>query len=155
MSNLSSLKSVKNAKVSRRLGRGGGSSKGKTSGRGHKGYKARTGSNSRLRYEGGQTPIVSRIPKLKGFKVHDPIYFKVLNVHELEVLADKGVINRKVLISKNLVKRGYKIKILGDGEIKTALKVEADLFTASAKEKIEKAGGTATVYVKKENKKKE
>ena len=148
MTNLSSLQSIKTDKSSRRLGRGGGSSKGKTSGRGHKGYKARTGSNSRLRYEGGQQPLTSRIPKLKGFKVHNEVKYKTVNVGDIEDLAEKGILNRKVLAKKGLMKRGYKVKILGDGEIKTAIKVTADGFSNSAKEKIEKAGGRILVSEK-------
>ena len=141
MSNLFNLKSSKNKKPSRRLGRGAGSGKGKTSGRGHKGYKARTGSTSRLGYEGGQMPLLSRIPKLRGFKVHDPDKYNVLNVSELEALSEKGAIKKKNLKEKGVLKRGYKLKILGDGELKSALTVEADKFSGSAKEKIEKAGG--------------
>jgi large subunit ribosomal protein L15 len=154
MSNLSNLKSIKSIKPGRRLGRGGGSSKGKTSGRGHKGYKARTGSNSRLRYEGGQNPIVSRIPKLKGFKVQNEVKYKIINVSEIEMLAEKGILNRKILVAKGQVKRGYKIKVLGDGEIKTAIKVEVNSFSGIAKEKIEKAGGQALIAEKKMKKEK-
>lgn len=152
MSSLSNLKSIKSIKPGRRLGRGGGSSKGKTSGRGHKGYKARTGSNSRLRYEGGQNPIVSRIPKLKGFKVQNEVHYKIINVGDIEMLADKGILNRKVLIAKGQVKRGYKIKVLGDGDIKIAIKVEVNAFSGIAKDKIEKAGGQAVVVETNEKK---
>jgi len=155
MNNLSNLQSVKTHKPSRRIGRGLGSTKGRTSTRGHKGYKARTGSTSRLRYEGGQNPIVSRIPKLKGFKKLIREHYKVLNVSELVGLAEKGILNKKILVKLKLLQKGYKLKILGDGEIKEALKIEADGFSGSAKEKIEKAGGEVIVVVgkKKEEKK--
>src|SRR3989344_6062489 len=96
-SNLSQLKSVKTTKPSRRLGRGSGSGKGKTSGRGHKGYKARTGSRSRLRYEGGQQPLISRIPKLKGFKVINPKSLKVINVGEIAAYSVDGAVTKKGL----------------------------------------------------------
>ena len=153
MSNLSSLQSIKTNKPSRRIGRGLGSTKGRTSTRGHKGYKARTGSSSRLRYEGGQNPIVSRIPKLKGFKKHIREHYKVLNVSELVNLAEKGFLNKKILVKLKLLQKGYKLKILGDGEIKEALKIEADGFSANAKEKIEKAGGQAIIILKIKNQK--
>lgn len=149
MTTLSSLQSIKTHKPSRRLGRGLGSTKGRTSGRGHKGYKARTGSTSRLRYEGGQTPIISRIPKLKGFKAKIRVHYKVLNIGEIESLAQDGILNKKILFKKGLIKKGYRLKILGDGEISKAIKVEADGFSKSAKERLEKAGGEAIVMEKK------
>ena len=91
MPDLSSLKSIKTTKGARRVGRGVGSTKGKTSARGHKGYHSRTGSSARLRFEGGQQPLISRIPKLKGFKKINPEKYLVLNVNELAELAEKGV----------------------------------------------------------------
>ena len=142
MSTLSNLKSPKNKKSQRRLGRGAGSTKGKTSGRGHKGYKSRTGSNSRLRFEGGQQPLISRIPKLKGFKNINVVKYKVLNVDDVEELSENGILDLKSIRKKGLIKRGYKLKILGDGEISSAIKVVADSFSKTAKEKIEKAGGS-------------
>jgi len=145
MPNLSLLQSIKTNKPSRRVGRGHGSTKGRSSARGHKGYLARTGSTKRLRFEGGQQPLISRIPKLKGFKQINKGKYKILNVNEIAGLAEKGVLNKKILRKAGLLKRKYKLKILGDGEIGEAIKVEADGFSKSAKEKIEKAGGKAFV----------
>lgn len=153
MSNLSSLKSIKTSKVSRRVGRGAGSTKGKTSARGHKGYHSRTGSSARLRFEGGQQPLISRIPKLKGFKKINPDKYLVLNVNELVVLAEKGILNKKILRTKGILRRNYRLKILGNNEITEAIKVEADGYSASAKEKIEKVGGQALIAGKKKVKK--
>lgn len=149
MSNLSSLKSIKTTKLSRRVGRGAGSTKGKTSARGHKGYLSRTGSTSRLRFEGGQQPLISRIPKLKGFKQINKGKYKILNIGEIVDLAEKGVLNKKILKKIGILKRNYKLKILGSGEIGEAIKVEADGFSAQAKEKIEGAGGEALVVERK------
>lgn len=153
MSNLSSLKSIKTVKSARRVGRGLGSTKGRTSARGHKGYLARTGSNKRLRFEGGQQPLISRIPKLKGFKNINKDKYRIINVNEIADLAEKGIFNKKILRKAGLLKRKYKLKILGNGEISDAIKVEADGYSASAKEKIEKAGGKALVAEKRSSKK--
>ncbi|HRY60306.1 MAG TPA: 50S ribosomal protein L15 [Patescibacteria group bacterium] len=147
MNTLSSLKSIKSGTSKRRVGRGGGSGKGKTSGRGHKGYKARTGSNSRLRYEGGQMPIISRIPKLKGFKVVNTKNLKVINVGEIAEYAVSGEITKKILVKNGILRKGFNLKILGDGELNEKLNIEADAFTKSAIEKIEKAGGKAIIAV--------
>jgi large subunit ribosomal protein L15 len=148
MPNLSSLKSVKNKPSRRRLGRGAGSTKGKTSGRGHKGYKARTGSNSRLRYEGGQQPLISRIPKLKGFKNINYVDYEIINVGDIEKLSEKGKLDAKILKKKGALNKGHKLKILGNGEISSAVKVTANSFSESAKEKIEKAGGSVKIVEK-------
>ena len=145
MSNLSTLKSVKNKVSGRRLGRGNGSTKGKTSGRGHKGYKARTGSNSRLRYEGGQQPLISRIPKLKGFKNVGYISYQIINVGDIERLSEKGKLDSKILKKKGILNKGHRLKILGNGEIASAIKIVANSFSESAKAKIEKAGGTIEI----------
>uniref|UniRef100_A0A7C4M139 Large ribosomal subunit protein uL15 n=1 Tax=candidate division CPR3 bacterium TaxID=2268181 RepID=A0A7C4M139_UNCC3 len=153
MNSLSKLQSPKSSKPQRRLGRGGGSKKGKTSGRGHKGYKARTGSNSRLRYEGGQNPIIARIPKLRGFKPLIKAVFKPINIGDIENMSENGVLNKKILIKKGFLKKGEKIKVLGKGEIKSAIKIEADHFSQSAREKIEKTGGEMLLVVKEKIKK--
>lgn len=154
MSSLSTLQSAKNKKSYRRIGRGPGSTKGKTSARGHKGYHARTGSNARLRFEGGQQPLISRIPKLKGFKKINPEKYLVINISELVDLAEKGTVNKKILTKKGILRRNYRLKVLGNGEISGAIKVEADGFSTSAKEKIEKAGGQALIVEKKAKAKK-
>jgi large subunit ribosomal protein L15 len=152
MQNLSNLKTIKNSKPSRRVGRGAGSTKSKTSGRGHKGYKARTGSTSRLRYEGGQMPLVARIPKLRGFRPINAPKYKVINVSDLEKLAVNGGVSKKVLKKSGILKKGYILKILGGGELSVALTVEADKFSVSAKEAIEKAGGNVKLTQEKTKK---
>ncbi|MDD5732087.1 MAG: 50S ribosomal protein L15 [Patescibacteria group bacterium] len=145
MSSLSLLQSIKTNKSARRVGRGAGSTKGKTSARGHKGYLARTGSTRRLRFEGGQQPLISRIPKLKGFKQINQVKYRVINVGDIAALAEKGILNKKILRKAGLLKRKYSLKILGNGEITSAVKVEADGFSKSAKEKIVGAGGTINI----------
>ena len=142
---LNELTSGGNAKAYRK-GRGAGSGNGKTSGRGHKGQKARSGGGVRPGFEGGQMPLYRRLPK-RGFnnKRFAPDYI-ILNVGDLEkfegtevtakALAEQGIIT--------LPKVNDGIKILGNGELTKKLDVKATKFSASAKEKIEKAGGTAT-----------
>ncbi|MBI2448048.1 50S ribosomal protein L15 [Candidatus Microgenomates bacterium] len=145
MIKLAALQSVKSKKKSRRLGRGPGSTKGKTSGRGHKGYKARSGSNASLGFEGGQMQLMWRIPKLKGFKRPNKPSVKIFNVADLGKLAQDGKINKDILIASDKIKKTDLVKILGNGEITEKLQITADFFSNSAKEKIEKAGGEITV----------
>ena len=145
MTNLYNLKSIKTSKLSKRVGRGSGSGKGKTSARGHKGYKARSGSSARIKFEGGQNPLIARIPKLKGFKNLNTIVYKILNVKDLASLAEDGKITKKSLIEKDVLKEKELLKILGDGEIQKAIEIEADAASGSAKEKVEKAGGRIIV----------
>ena len=153
MSKLSSLKTIKTKGSAKRLGRGHSSGKGKTSARGHKGYHSRTGSTSRLRFEGGQMPLISRIPKLKGFKVLNKAKCMVINVADLEKNAQDGLVSKKFLRKSGVLKRGYKLKILGAGELKSPLKVEADSWAKSAEEKIKKAGGEIAKELKNKVKK--
>ena len=145
MTNLHNLKSIKTSKLSKRVGRGSGSGKGKTSTRGHKGYKARSGSSARIKFEGGQNPLIARIPKLKGFKNINTIVYKILNVDDLASLAEGGKITKESLIKKNILREKELLKILGDGEIQEAIEIEADAASKSAKEKIEKAGGNIKI----------
>ncbi|MBQ7274986.1 MAG: 50S ribosomal protein L15 [Clostridiales bacterium] len=142
---LNELTSGGNAKAYRK-GRGAGSGNGKTSGRGHKGQKARSGGGVRPGFEGGQMPLYRRLPK-RGFnnKRFAPAYI-IVNIEDLEkfegtevtakALAEQGIIT--------LPKVNDGIKILGNGDLTKKLDVKATKFSASAKEKIEKAGGTAT-----------
>ena len=134
----------------RRVGRGEGSGHGKTSGRGHKGYGSRSGSKSKAAYEGGQNPIHMRMRKLRGpnkkmsmpfepFRTHT----QPVNVSDLEDRFDAGAeVNPETLRAAGLAKRKHPVKILGRGEISTKLTVRAHGFSASAREKIEKAGGS-------------
>jgi len=137
----------------KRLGRGKGSGTGKTAGRGHKGAGARSGSKSRVGYEGGQNPIHMRMRKLRGpnkkmsmpfepFRTHS----QPVNVSDLDARFDAGAeVTPESLRTAGLAKRRHPVKVLGRGEISTKLTVRAHGFSASAKEKIEKAGGTVEV----------
>ncbi|MBR6880693.1 MAG: 50S ribosomal protein L15 [Clostridiales bacterium] len=142
---LNEITSSGNAKAYRK-GRGAGSGNGKTSGRGHKGQKARSGGGVRPGFEGGQMPLYRRLPK-RGFnnKRFAPAYIEV-NVSDLEKLSDGTEVTAEVLAENGIItlpKNNDGVKILGNGELTKKLNVKAVKFTASAKEKIEKAGGTA------------
>ncbi len=123
----------------KRIGRGPGSGTGKTAGKGHKGQKARSGYSRRLGFEGGQMPLIRRVPK-RGFT---NIFRKEVAVVNLRDLADfEAEVTPETLVERGLVRRGYPVKILGDGEIETALVVKAHKFSRAAREKIEAAGGS-------------
>jgi large subunit ribosomal protein L15 len=129
----------------KRLGRGQGSGKGGTSTKGHKGAKSRSGYSKKLGFEGGQMPLQRRIPKF-GFKNINRVEYKPVNLSKLQELIDskkvkKGIINAESLISNGLVKKNDLVKILGNGDLKDAVKIEAHKFSKSAQEKIEKSGG--------------
>jgi large subunit ribosomal protein L15 len=132
-----------------RVGRGTGSGRGKTSGRGQKGQKARS-EGFRLGFEGGQMPLAQRIPKLPGFKNRFKKIYAVVNVSKLSRFADGTKVDAEALHEAGLVKGDEQIKILGAGRIKRRLTVEAHAFSNSAREAIEKAGGTVTVLGKRE-----
>lgn len=135
--------SVKDVK---RIGRGHGSGNGKTAGKGHKGQKARSGGSIRAGFEGGQMPLQRRIPK-RGFNNIFAKEFAAVNVSELEKRFESGaVVDAEALINCGAIKDAKDgVKILGDGELTKSLTVKAVKFTATAKEKIEKAGGKAEV----------
>jgi len=125
-----------------RKGRGE-ASKGKTAGRGTKGTKARY--QVPARFEGGQMPLHMRLPKLKGFKNPNKVEFQVVNVAALARLYPSGgEVTVADLVDKGAVRRGEKVKVLGQGEISVAVSVTADAFSESAREKIVAAGGSAT-----------
>lgn len=130
----------------KRLGRGIGSGLGKTSGKGHKGQWARSGGGVRPGFEGGQITLSRRLPK-RGFNNKFRKEFTVVNVDCFNAFDDGTVIDLKLLLDAGIVKKvePYGLKVLGDGEITKKLTVKAAKFTAAAKEKIEKAGGTAEV----------
>jgi large subunit ribosomal protein L15 len=127
----------------KRLGCGESSGHGKTSGKGHKGQKARSGGSIRLGFEGGQMPLIRRLPK-RGF--NNAAFHKtyaVVNLQDLNEFKAGAVVNEQSLRESNLIRGGAAgIKILGTGELKHALKFEVDKISASAREKIDKAGGT-------------
>ena len=126
-----------------RVGRGE-ASKGKTAGRGTKGTKARY--QVPAAFEGGQMPIHMRLPKLKGFKNPFKVEFQVVNLERLgELFPEGGEVTVDTLVAKGAVRDGKPVKVLGQGDISVKVDVTAQAFSASAKEKIEAAGGTTTV----------
>ena len=130
----------------KRLGCGESSGHGKTSGKGTKGQKARSGGSIRLGFEGGQMPLIRRLPK-RGFNnaaFHK--HYAVVNVSDLNAFKAGTVVNEQLLRESNLVRGHFAgIKILGEGELKHDLKVQVDKISTTAREKIEKAGGTVTL----------
>jgi large subunit ribosomal protein L15 len=132
-------------KSNKRLGRGQGSG-GSTAGRGHKGAQSRSGYSKKSGFEGGQMPLQRRVPKF-GFKNNFKEYFKAVNLDVLEALAAKinsDAISLQVLRENGIVGKNDKIKVLGRGELKAKVNVEAHAFSTTATEAIEKVGGTAT-----------
>lgn len=127
-----------------RIGRGTGSGRGKTSGRGQKGQNARS-EGFRVGFEGGQMPLAQRIPKLPGFKNPFHRLFSVVNLSKLSRFPDGTKVDADLLLEAGLVHQGKEIKILGTGGLKRKLTVEAHFFSVSAREAIEKAGGSVTV----------
>ena len=126
-----------------RVGRGEGGRRGKTAGRGTKGLKARN--TLRPGFEGGQTPLSMRIPKLPGFTNPNKEEFAIVNLAALDVF-DKGAdVTPEELRTRGLIRHRGRVKVLAQGELDKALNVKAHAFSASAKAKIEKAGGTAEV----------
>jgi large subunit ribosomal protein L15 len=143
LSNLKPPKGSRKRKV--RVGRGMGSKLGKTAGKGNKGQKSRRGYSRRRGFEGGQMPLHRRMPK-RGF--HNPfgVSYSVVNLEELNVFPAGETVTPDALRAHGFVRRaGDLIKILGDGELKTKLAIHAHAFSASAKEKIAKAGGSFEV----------
>jgi large subunit ribosomal protein L15 len=129
----------------KRLGRGVGSGLGKTSGKGHKGAKARSGGGKRPGFEGGQMPLVRRLPK-RGFFNPFRTEYVAVNVSRLEVFDDGATVSPVELIQMGIIKKIEDgVKIMGSGELTRKLTVQANKFTATAKEKIEAAGGKAEV----------
>ena len=143
---LHELKPAEGATSARkRLGRGIGSGLGKTSGKGHKGAKARSGGGKRPGFEGGQMPLTMRLPK-RGFTNNFRKEYVAINVSRLDVFEDGATVGPVELIEMGIIKKiGDGIKIMGDGELNKKLTLQANKFTATAKEKIEAAGGKAEV----------
>ena len=130
----------------KRLGRGTGSGLGKTSGKGHKGAKARSGGGKRPGFEGGQMPLTMRLPK-RGFTNKFRTEYAIVNVERLNIFEDGDVVSPVELIQAGILKNVQDgVKILGNGEITKKLTVQANKFTATAKEKIEAAGGKVEVF---------
>jgi large subunit ribosomal protein L15 len=136
---------AKSRKSDKRLGRGVGSGRGKTAGRGTKGYNSRSGGGVRPGYEGGQMPIQRRLPK-RGFANIFRKKIAIINLRDLHVFESGSLVDEAALVKAGLVK-GQKdgIKLLGHGEIRVALNVKLNQVSKSAREKIEAAGGSAEV----------
>jgi large subunit ribosomal protein L15 len=147
--NLSDLAPAPGAtKKRKRIGRGPGSGHGKTSGKGHKGRGARSGGNTPPGYEGGQMPLQRRLPK-RGF--HNPFReeYSVVNLGQLDAGFEAGaVVDAEALRARGLVRNRRRIKILADGTLTKSLTVKADKFSATAKQKLEAAGGNAEVVAR-------
>jgi large subunit ribosomal protein L15 len=131
--------------AARRLGRGTGSGLGKTSGKGHKGAKARSGGGKRPGFEGGQMPLTRQLPK-RGFTNIFAKEFATVNVEDLNIFENDTVVTVDLLVEKKIVRKALDgLKVLGEGELTKKLTVKAVKFTGSAKEKIEAVGGVAEV----------
>ena len=142
--NLSTLRPPKGATANRkRVGRGMGSGMGKTSTRGHKGQGSRSGSRLMRGFEGGQMPLHRRLPK-RGFTNIFRTEYRVINLERLAELGESSI-THELLVKNGLAHKNDLIKVLGDGELKSALNVQAHKFSKSAQEKITKAGGKAEV----------
>ena len=129
-----------------RKGRGPGSGNGKTAGKGHKGQNARSGGGVRIGFEGGQLPLYRKLPK-RGFKNYFATQYAIVNVSDLDKRFNDGdTVNLETLMAAGLIKKSLDgLKVLGNGEITKKLTVEAAIFSASAKEKIEAVGGKTEV----------
>jgi large subunit ribosomal protein L15 len=129
----------------KRVGRGIGSGHGKTSCKGHKGQKARSGGTKGPAFEGGQMPLQRRLPK-RGFKNHFSVEFAIINLKDINTLKDMDIITPEALLEKGVI-RNLKsgLKVLGEGEIQRPVTIKADAFSASALAKIAAAGGKAEV----------
>lgn len=133
------------AKKAFRVGRGAGSGNGKTAGKGHKGQNARSGGGVRPGFEGGQMPLQRRIPK-RGFNNIFAKQYAIVNVSDLNRFEDGAVVDAEALVNAGILNKTYDgVKVLGNGELNKKLTVNAVKFTASAKQKIEEAGGKAEV----------
>ena len=129
------------AKDAYRKGRGPGSGNGKTAGKGHKGQNARSGGGVRPGFEGGQLPLYRKLPK-RGFKNRFAVNYAIVNVSDLNRFEDGSVVDLEALLAAKLVRKELDgLKVLGDGELTKKLTVKATVFSATAKEKIEAAGG--------------
>lgn len=128
-----------------RKGRGAGSGNGKTAGKGHKGQNARSGGGVRPGFEGGQLPLYRKLPK-RGFTNHFATHYAIINLADLDAFDNGAVIDLDTLVANGMIKNTYDgLKVLGNGEVTKAFTVKATKFSASAKEKIEAAGGKTEV----------
>jgi large subunit ribosomal protein L15 len=128
-------------KQPKRVGRGPGSGHGKTAGRGHKGFKSRSGSGVKPGFEGGQMPLQRRLPK-RGFTNIFKTEFALVSLSQLNELGGDDIITVETLVAAGIVKKGMLVKVLANGEISKALKIKVDKISKAAQTKIETAGGT-------------
>ncbi len=144
MINLGNLSPSKGSRRQRkRLGRGPGSGHGKTAGRGHKGFKSRSGSGIKPGFEGGQMPLQRRVPK-RGFHNINTVRYSIVSLSQLDSFVAGTEVNSAMLIEKGMANKGMPVKILANGEIKNAITVAVDKVSGGAKAKIEAAGGKVT-----------
>ncbi len=145
---LHNLRPAKGAvKSGKRIARGQGSGKGGTSTRGHKGQKSRSGYSKKRNFEGGQMPLQMRLPK-RGFNSPNRVSYVPLNLSQLVSISEKyrtSKIDIEFLIANGIVNKNKKVKVLGNGELKGQIEVQAHACSAAAKEAIEKAGGSITI----------
>jgi len=141
---LQNLNNPKGFKKRKRVGRGDSSGLGRTCGRGEKGQKSRSGSKIRLHFEGGQIPLFRRLPHIRGFKARNHKNWTCVNVSSLEAAFEAGaVVDTQALIDSKIISSvDYGLKILAKGDITKSLTIKANIFSESAKQKIEAAGGT-------------
>ena len=133
------------AKVAWRKGRGAGSGNGKTAGKGHKGQNARSGGGVRPGFEGGQIPLYRRLPK-RGFNNVFAKEYAIVNVSDLNAFEDGAVVTAEALLEKRIIRKALDgVKVLGRGELTKKITVQANIFSAGAKEKIESVGGKCEV----------
>ena len=146
-SNLNTLKpNIGSRKKKLRKGRGIAAGQGASCGFGMRGQKSRSGRPTRPGFEGGQMPLYRRVPKLKHFEIINQKKFTVVNLNKLSEFKDSEIVNLDLLVKKKvLFKPKFPLKILGNGEVKVKLKVQAQAFTKVAKEKIEAAGGSCEI----------
>ena len=146
-STLNSLKSNSGSRKKRlRKGRGIAAGQGASCGFGMRGQKSRSGRPTRPGFEGGQMPLYRRVPKLKHFEIINQKNFSIINLSKLSDFKDNEVVNLDSLVKKNILfKPKFPLKILGNGEVNSKLKVQAHAFTKSAIEKIEAAGGSCEI----------
>ena len=141
---LGTLKPTKGSiSSSKRIGRGNGSGQGRTAGKGHKGYQSRSGTKNRFHFEGGQTPLMRRLPK-RGFSNYG--FRKEVQIVNLEKIVSMKIdkVDVNILFEKGVIKKiDVPVKILGNGDVKNRIEITADMFSNSAIEKLEKAGGKA------------
>ena len=146
-STLNSLKPNNGSRKKKlRKGRGIAAGQGASCGFGMRGQKSRSGRSTRPGFEGGQMPLYRRVPKLKHFQIINQKSFSIINLSKLNDFKDNDIVNIDSLVKKGLLfKPKYPLKVLGNGEIKVKLKVEAHAFTKAAKEKIESLGGSCEI----------